>query len=122
MKQSTARMKKVRNGRGCVNQDFSEKTLTDEAKRLRSDDFGGGARKAIEKSCVWLGDEGVTMMAGRGDFSVSDGSDRSLDGSDMSEGGRGLIEPTERSGNQRVIEAVRKTVKTGSWEINELGS
>jgi hypothetical protein len=82
MKQSTARMKKVRNGRGCVNHDFSEKMLMDETKRWRRGAFGGGARKAIEKSCVWMGDEGVTMMAGRGDFSVRVGSEKSLDGLD----------------------------------------
>jgi hypothetical protein len=30
----------------------------------------GGARKAMEKSLEWVGEDGVTMMAGRGDFSV----------------------------------------------------
>lgn len=81
MKKSIERMKKVRRGRGCVSQVFSVKVLLkDEAKRLRKGCFGGGARKAMEKSCVWLGEEGVTMMAGRGDFSVSVGSDRSCDG------------------------------------------
>lgn len=37
----------------------------------------GGARKAMEKSCVCEGDEGVTMMAGKGDFSVASGRERS---------------------------------------------
>lgn len=46
-------------------------------RRLRMDGFGSGARNAMEKSCVETGDDGVTMMAGRGDFSVRDGRERS---------------------------------------------
>jgi len=54
------------------------KTLADETeRRWRIDGFSGAARKAIEKSCVDDGEEGVTMMAGRGDFSVTRGKERS---------------------------------------------
>jgi len=53
-------------------------TLADEVeRRSRMDGFWGAARKAIEKSCVDDGDEGVTMMAGRWDFSVTRGKERS---------------------------------------------
>jgi len=45
--------------------------------RSRIEGFWGGARNAIEKSCEDEGEEGVTMMAGRGDFSVARGRDRS---------------------------------------------
>jgi hypothetical protein len=37
----------------------------------------GGARKAMAKSLEWVGDEGVTMIAGRGDFSVMLSRERS---------------------------------------------
>jgi hypothetical protein len=39
--------------------------------------FSGGARKAMEKSAEQDGDEGVTMMAGNGDFSLIWESDTS---------------------------------------------
>lgn len=39
--------------------------------------LGGGARKAMEKRCSSEGEEGVTMMAGRGDFSDTSGRERS---------------------------------------------
>jgi len=53
-------------------------TLDEEReRRCRMDGFGGEARKAMEKSCVEDGEEGVTMMAGRGDFSVARDKDRS---------------------------------------------
>jgi len=38
---------------------------------------GGGARKAIEKSVVLLGEDGVTIMAGNGLFSSTSGRVRS---------------------------------------------
>jgi len=41
------------------------------------DGFSVGARKAMEKSCEEQGEEGVTMIAGRGDFSVMLGRERS---------------------------------------------
>lgn len=40
--------------------------------------FGGGAMKAIEKSVGQEGDEGVTMMAGKSDFSSAKGRERSI--------------------------------------------
>jgi hypothetical protein len=46
-------------------------------KRSRMEGFGGGARKAMEKSWAEEGEEGVTMIAGREDFSVTRGSERS---------------------------------------------
>lgn len=44
------------------------------------DGFSGGARNAMEKSREDDGDEGVTMIAGRVDFSVTMGNDRSNEG------------------------------------------
>lgn len=38
----------------------------------------GGARKAIEKSWLEDGDDGVTIIAGKGDFSEANGRDRSV--------------------------------------------
>lgn len=70
-------MKNVRINLDCVSHDLAEKWLTEDERRSRTLAFGGGARKAIEKSCVWMGDEGVTMMAGKGDFSVMEGRERS---------------------------------------------
>jgi len=49
----------------------------DSERRCRMDGLGGVQRKAMEKSCVEDGEQGVTMMAGRGDFSVTRGKDRS---------------------------------------------
>jgi len=40
----------------------------------------GGARKAMPKSLGCVGDEGVTIIAGRGDFSVMESSERSRGG------------------------------------------
>jgi hypothetical protein len=77
IKKRRARMRKVRRDRDWVNQELSAKLLTDFTIRSRKVGFGGGARKAIEKSWVWMGDEGVTMMAGNGDFSVMEGRERS---------------------------------------------
>jgi len=37
----------------------------------------GGARKAMLKSCAEEGEEGVTIIAGSGDFSDTSGRDRS---------------------------------------------
>jgi hypothetical protein len=49
--------------------------------RSRKEGFGGGAKKAMKKGesvvAVIEGDEGVTMMAGRGDFSVTRDRDKS---------------------------------------------
>jgi len=45
------------------------KGATAVAARSKSVGLGGGARKAIEKSAEHDGDEGVTMIAGSGDFS-----------------------------------------------------
>jgi hypothetical protein len=39
--------------------------------------LGGGAMNAMEKSCVEVGDEGVTTSTGRGDFSATSGRDKS---------------------------------------------
>jgi hypothetical protein len=39
-----------------------------EKSRSRMVGFSGGARKAMEKSAEQDGDEGVTMIAGSGDF------------------------------------------------------
>ena len=50
--------------------------------RSRKDGLGGGARKAMKKgesvAATIEGDEGVTIMAGRGDFSVARGKDKSM--------------------------------------------
>jgi hypothetical protein len=48
--------------------------------RSRSETLGGGARKAIEKSRGDMGEDGVTMMAGSGDFSDARGRVRSRGG------------------------------------------
>lgn len=48
-----------------------------EASRSRHEGFCSGARKAIEKSTELLGELGVTMMAGSGDFSSTKGMVRS---------------------------------------------
>lgn len=48
-----------------------------EAARSRHDGFASGARKAIEKSIELLGELGVTIMAGSGDFSSTNGKVRS---------------------------------------------
>lgn len=45
--------------------------------RSISESFGGAARNAIEKSRDDDGEEGVTIMAGSGDFSVASERDRS---------------------------------------------
>lgn len=47
------------------------------ATRSRQDSFGPGARNAMEKSAEHLGELGVTMMAGSGDFSSTKGKVRS---------------------------------------------
>jgi hypothetical protein len=46
-------------------------------RRSRTEGFGGGARKAMEKSRAEEGEEGVTMIAGRESFSVFKGRERS---------------------------------------------
>lgn len=48
-----------------------------EAIRSRHDGFGSGARNAMEKSVEPLGELGVTMIAGSGDFSSTKGKVRS---------------------------------------------
>lgn len=48
-----------------------------EATRSRNDGFGSGARNAMEKSPELLGELGVTMMAGSGDFSLANGKVKS---------------------------------------------
>ena len=48
-----------------------------EAARSRNDGFGSGARNAMEKSVEHLGELGVTMIAGSGDFSSTKGKVRS---------------------------------------------
>ena len=45
--------------------------------RSRNVGFGGGLRNAIAKSLSDVGDDGVTIIAGSGDFSSTSGSDRS---------------------------------------------
>jgi hypothetical protein len=49
--------------------------------RSRKDGLAGGARKAMKNgesvAAATEGDEGVTMIAGRGDFSVARGRDKS---------------------------------------------
>jgi len=47
-------------------------------RRWQIDGLGGSARNAIEKSRVEEGEDGVTMMAGKGDFSVTRGKDKSI--------------------------------------------
>lgn len=70
-------MRMVLIDRDCASQDLLAKLLKEEVTRSRMVCLGGGARKAIEKSWLWIGDEGVTMMAGKGDFSVMEGRERS---------------------------------------------
>ena len=48
-----------------------------EETRSRKVGFGGDAKNAIEKSWDEDGDDGVTMIAGSGDFSVTRGRERS---------------------------------------------
>lgn len=48
-----------------------------EVTRSRNEGFGSGARNAIEKSVELLGELGVTMIAGSGDFSSTKGKVRS---------------------------------------------
>jgi len=48
-----------------------------EKTRRQIEGLGGGARKAMEKSVVLLGDEGVTIIAGSGLFSSTRGRVRS---------------------------------------------
>jgi len=48
-----------------------------EVTRSRNEGFGSGARNAIEKSVEPLGELGVTMIAGSGDFSLTKGKVRS---------------------------------------------
>ena len=50
-----------------------------EAARSRNDGFGSGARNAMEKSVEHLGELGVTMIAGSGDFSSTKGKVRSTE-------------------------------------------
>jgi len=45
------------------------KGTTAATKRSRKEGLGGGATKAIEKSNELDGEEGVTIIAGNGDFS-----------------------------------------------------
>jgi hypothetical protein len=45
--------------------------------RSAREGLGAGAKKAIEKSWDEDGEEGVTMIAGKGDFSVASGRERS---------------------------------------------
>lgn len=47
------------------------------ASRSNNPGSFGGARKAIQKSWAEEGEEGVTMIAGRGDFSDASGRERS---------------------------------------------
>lgn len=49
-----------------------------EAIRSRNEGFGFGARNAMEKSAELLGELGVTMIAGSGDFSSTRGKVRSV--------------------------------------------
>jgi len=57
----------------------NEGSSRDEKDETRSRMVGleGGARKAMEKSWVEDGDDGVMMMAGKGDFSATRGRERS---------------------------------------------
>lgn len=48
------------------------------ATRSRQDSLGSGARNAMEKSVEHLGELGVTMIAGSGDFSSTKGMVRSI--------------------------------------------
>lgn len=48
-----------------------------EATRSRSDGFFSGAKNAMEKSVEHVGELGVTIMAGSGDFSSTKGKVRS---------------------------------------------
>ena len=50
-----------------------------ETTRSRNDGFCSGAKNAIEKSVEPLGELGVTMIAGSGDFSSTNGKVRSAE-------------------------------------------
>lgn len=52
--------------------------LSEEVRRWKREGLGAGARKAMEKSPELEGEEGVTTMAGRGDFSLMVASERSV--------------------------------------------
>ena len=62
--------------RGCSGERMGDRGRY-EVTRSRREGFGSGARNAIEKSMELLGELGVTMIAGSGDFSSTKGKVRS---------------------------------------------
>lgn len=85
---------------------------------LQNGFFGGGARNAIAKSVWLIGDEGVTMIAGNSALSSTRGKVRSS----ISTSVRNKLEvhqrrSTQRCRDKRVIQTLRKAVKT-SFCIN----
>jgi len=53
---------------------FAWKGAATKHSRSHADGFVGGGRYAMEKSVIDVGEEGVIMTAGRGDFSATIGS------------------------------------------------
>jgi len=82
-----------------------------QAKRSPNVGLGGAARKAMEKSWAEVGEEHVTMMNGRydfSDFSVTRGNVK------CSKFQSPVVRHTKRSGCQGVINTSSKTVKEGT--------
>lgn len=91
---------------------------------------GGLARKAIEKSRDEVGDEGVTIMAGRGDFSVTEGNESKDKSTRRLERTRiQKIRPklerkkkkglTEWGGYQGVVKSLRKAMAADTLKKNQ---
>lgn len=90
--------------------------------RCHSVGFGGGIKNAMAKSPSCEGDEGVTMMAGKGDFSSTKGLEMSNREAGSSanpcEKTRGTWDCrtlTKRRRNQSVVQTLRQAVKTRGW-------
>ena len=64
---------------GCSEEEKRDDRGRYEAIRSRNEGFGFGARNAMEKSVGLLGELGVTMIAGSGDFSSTKGKVRSAE-------------------------------------------
>lgn len=95
--------------------------LSERDRRWKKDCLGGGARNAIEKSQELEGEDGVTTIAGSGDFSlmfaseISDWNDgRSKTAADMVEGC--VQRHTERRGDKNVVARVLGKTVAASYD------
>jgi hypothetical protein len=82
------RMKRRRRTKRTVRarKETTEADLAYALQRSPNDGLGGGAKKAIAKSLEDDGHGGVTMMAGRGDFSVMVSRERSAERAQLGHG------------------------------------